>query len=440
MINITDKVKCCGCGACAQTCPKGCITLTQDQEGFAYPKVDTAACIECGLCEKVCPELHPYDEREPLRVIAAINTDEETRLASSSGGIFYLLAEKTISEGGVVFGAKFDDVWQVYITHAETMEEVRPFMGSKYVQARTGESYKRAEEFLKAGRKVLYSGSPCQIAGLKHYLRKEYDNLTAVDFVCHGAPSPKVWKMYLDEVIRGLNRSITDIKFRNKRDGWRKFNFKLRCDEEGKVVEMYSLHNETPYLLAFNKIIAHRPSCHNCNAKEGRSLSDITIADFWGVDSEHPEIFDGKGTSLIITNTPKGANALDISKLRVVESNYDRASKHNGGLRKCRTPHHKRGEFFAKLDSANSITDLIYEMTRPALSMRLKEWLKTNIKYILKKFFGFRKWDSQFVEIPGKEAEWSKMADVKHIESISFRNKAISWKQYCFRITVDCKK
>lgn len=200
MINITNKYNCCGCGACAQCCPKQCITLDVDKEGFSYPVVDTSVCVDCGLCEQVCPFLHPYEKREPLRTLAAYNTQEEVRMQSSSGGIFSLLAEKVIQEGGVVFGARFDENWQVTIDYTESIDGLSAFRGSKYVQARTGDTFKQCESFLKADRKVLYSGTPCQVAGLKHFLRKEYGNLLTVDFVCHGVPSPKVWGLYLTQL------------------------------------------------------------------------------------------------------------------------------------------------------------------------------------------------------------------------------------------------
>ena len=193
MIEITEKYLCCGCAACVQRCPKQCIILHEDHEGFLYPKVDTDNCIDCALCEKVCPILNEGSNRKPLKVYAAINKDEKIRLESSSGGIFTLLAEQTIGEDGVVFGARFDENWQVRLDYTETIEGIAVFRGSKYVQARTENTYQQAEFFLREGRKVLFAGTPCQIAGLKKFLRKEYDNLLAVDFVCHGVPSPKVW-------------------------------------------------------------------------------------------------------------------------------------------------------------------------------------------------------------------------------------------------------
>jgi coenzyme F420-reducing hydrogenase beta subunit len=197
MIHLTEKTDCCGCNACVQSCPKDCITMQEDNEGFLYPAIDLETCIDCSLCEKVCPEIHQKEVRKPLQVYAAKNRNEEVRLQSSSGGIFTLLAEKIIEEHGVVFGARFDENWAVIHDYTETIEGLASFRGSKYVQSRIGETFSQAKQFLKSGRKVLFSGSPCQIAGLKLFLKKDYENLLTIDFVCHGVPSPKVWRKYI---------------------------------------------------------------------------------------------------------------------------------------------------------------------------------------------------------------------------------------------------
>lgn len=201
MINIQDKKDCCGCSACASVCPKHCITMSEDSEGFIYPCVDESVCVDCHLCERVCPIINYGNDREPLAVYAAKNPDESIRMQSSSGGVFTLLAERVIDEGGVVFGATFNDRWEVVHDYVETKEELAKFRGSKYVQSKIGDSYQKAKAFLKNNRKVLFSGTPCQIAGLKKYLRKDYDNLLAVDFICHGVPSPGVFRTYLQEEI-----------------------------------------------------------------------------------------------------------------------------------------------------------------------------------------------------------------------------------------------
>lgn len=388
MISIEDKTFCCGCSACAMKCPKHCITMQIDSEGFLYPVVNEADCIDCGLCEKVCHELHPYDERKPLNVYAAINKDEQVRMNSSSGGIFYLLAENTISEGGVVFGARFDEDWQVLIDYAETMEGVKPFMGSKYVQARTGSAYKDAETFLKQGRKVLFSGTPCQIAGLHHYLRKEYENLTTVDFVCHGVPSPKVWGCYLDEVVKAGKQAINDVKFRNKRNGWKKFNFVLSYKQEEQSYSLCSWHQKNHYMRAVLSDMILRPSCHDCRAKQGCSHSDITIADFWGINVEMPEMDDDKGTGLVLVNTAKGRQALDWSKINKMESSIEVASKYNGGLSSLTKPHPKRTEFFATLDASPSVISLIDKSLRPPFKKRVR-MIMGHCKRLIKRILSF---------------------------------------------------
>ena len=200
MIAIKDKKNCCGCSACVQRCPKHCISLHEDDEGFLYPLVNEATCIDCGLCEKVCPILNPQEKIHPQEVLAVKNTNDEERMNSSSGGVFLPLAREVIKQGGVVFGAVYDEQWEVHHVYAERIEDVYPMMGSKYLQSRIENTYKEAETFLKQGREVLFVGSPCQIAGLRTFLRnKEYPNLLAVDFLCHGVPSPGVWRRYLAE-------------------------------------------------------------------------------------------------------------------------------------------------------------------------------------------------------------------------------------------------
>jgi len=327
MIHITDKQDCCGCNSCVQCCPKSCITMCEDEEGFLYPEVDENVCVDCGLCEKVCPVLHQAEDRKPLAVYAAKNKNEEIRRQSSSGGVFTALAEEVIKDGGVVFGARFDEHWEVKHDYTETVEGLSIFRGSKYVQSRIEDCYQKVEQFLRAGRKVLFSGTPCQAAGLKLFLRKEYDYLLTVDFICHGVPSPGVWREYLKEeiarqcdgknivlshpVLNDREARIESISFRNKCLGWKRFSFVLTLSlsdgyGDNKLVLLSEPLNKNIFLRGFLANLYLRPSCHICPAKSLKSGSDITIGDFWGIQNVMPEIDDDKGVSAVMVSTEKG--------------------------------------------------------------------------------------------------------------------------------------
>lgn len=302
MINITDKHYCCGCSACAQSCPKQCIKMCEDEEGFLYPKVDTSECIDCGLCEKVCPFLNNSDEKTPQTVEVAINPHLSTRLASSSGGIFSLLAEHIIEIGGVVFGARFNAQWKVIHDYTNNIEGLAAFRGSKYVQSEVGNSYKDAKRFLDEGRTVLFSGTPCQINALKRYLKKEYKNLYTVDIVCHGVPSPKIWSDYLS-YINANSEEVKSINMRDKSRSWSKYSYKINS-KQAPLYDDYAANSE--YLRIYINGFSVRPSCFNCPVKEGKSHSDITLADAWGIQEVYPEMNDEKGASVVCLNSEAG--------------------------------------------------------------------------------------------------------------------------------------
>lgn len=380
MIDIKDKSNCCGCAACVQRCPKQCISMVEDNEGFLYPKVDTQVCIDCGLCEKVCPVTNQSEERIPLGVFAAVNPDEQIRRESSSGGIFTMLAEKTIEKGGVVFGVKFNKDWMPEFGYAETMEDIAPFRGSKYVQAIVGNAYKKAEEFLKAGREVLFSGTSCQIAGLKNFLRKDYENLLTVDIICHGVPSPKVWNMYLEETCSKLMKTRTDgknsvvsaqggeykscietISFRSKINGWKKFSFLLKlnfptCDGKNSDVFLENVQKNI-YLRAFLSDMILRPSCYSCPAKSGKSGSDLTLADYWGIYTLVPELDDDKGVSAITVNSKRGESLLKNLGIILHEAPLEDLIHKNPAFAKPTKRPENRDEFFK--DDGNGVYDKV---------------------------------------------------------------------------------
>lgn len=324
MINILDKKQCCGCNACVQKCPRHCITMQEDKEGFLYPKVELSECIDCHLCEKVCPCLNLEEAREPLVCYAAKNKDELIRRRSSSGGIFTAIAEKVIADRGVVFGASFDDSWQVVHTCADQLEQLAAFQGSKYVQSIIGNSFKKAEDILKSGRKVLFSGTPCQISGLKHFLRKDYDNLLTIEVVCHGVPSPKIWHEYLASFNL---TNIGSISHKDKSTGWRGYSFTVK-DKAGRIL-LTQRAVDNKYLMAFTYNYTLRPSCFSCPVKAGKSRADITLADYWGIEKLLPQMDDNKGTSFLCIHSEKGKNMINRLNLMMESADYSQSIPFN---------------------------------------------------------------------------------------------------------------
>ena len=334
MIEIKEKKDCCGCSACVQRCPKQCISLYEDEEGFLYPKVDVETCIDCGLCEKVCPVLKQSEERIPLEVYAAKNPNEQIRRESSSGGIFTLLAEQTIDAGGVVFGVRWNEHFEAIHDYTETKEGLAAFRGSKYVQSRVGDTFKQTEWFLKQGRQVLYSGVPCQISGLKKFLKKEYDNLLTVDIICHAVPSPLIWREYLEE-YKTKNRitSINSINFRDKTFGWEGYHFSISyITKHNRNVTKKQPHGDNVYFKGFLNHLYLRPSCYSCCAKGGRSGSDILMGDCWGIDSLRKDYNDNKGCSIVCVNTLKGKSLTNAILERSDMLSYDEVLKYNPSI------------------------------------------------------------------------------------------------------------
>ena len=393
MIHIEKKSDCCGCSACVQKCPKQCISLVEDSEGFLYPEVVAAECVGCGLCEKVCPWTNRPEKLQPKEVLAVKNRNDEERMDSSSGGVFVALARETISRGGVVFGAVFDGKWEVRHACAETLEDVRPMMGSKYLQSRIGDSYRDAEKFLKAGRSVLFSGTPCQLTGLHNYLRKDYPNLLSVEFLCHGVPSPGVWRRYLDETFYSAHRAvagkntvlsvplksvpvITGIEFRDKKMyGWKKFSFVVRGKSASKAdrnsVLLSAMHKDDAFMRGFLSDIYLRPSCYECKCKNGVSHSDLTIADYWGINRLMPEFDDDKGVGLVLVNTGKGKAVFEGLDMETRTSNLADAGHGNGGFKEKVKMHPKRGAFFKDLSRGKTVSDAVDHALHVPICMRL---------------------------------------------------------------------
>ncbi|MCC8015047.1 MAG: Coenzyme F420 hydrogenase/dehydrogenase, beta subunit C-terminal domain [Eubacterium sp.] len=310
---------------------------------------------------------------------AAVNKNDNIRERSSSGAVFYELAERIIKNGGIVYGAKFNENWSVVHGHTDSAEGLYDFLGSKYVQSSMADEYKDAERNLKAGRIVLFSGTPCQIEGLKYYLGKEYEKLLTVDFICHGVPSPFVWKKYLTEAAKG--REVTSVSFRDKTEGW--IHFSLRIDfKDGSRYRQ--TQQEDLFMKGFLQDIYLRPSCYQCRFKTIERNSDITLADYWGVNVVLPEMFDDKGTSVILIHSKCGEDIWkDVqSKFQFFQIDIGEVKEKNSNAVSSVFLPKNRADFYGKgaIDF-----DYLRSLTKTSLKKKIIVKAKNAVKRILKK-------------------------------------------------------
>lgn len=349
IINFSEDT-CSGCRACENVCPVRCISMVTNNEGFLYPKADTGKCINCGACYNVCPHKHFEKKHDVIGSYAAELKDEDIRKVSSSGGAFYALAKYIIDEDGVVFGAAFNDSYGVEHIAVDKYEDIAKLQGSKYVQSDIKNCYELARKYLDEGRKVLFAGTPCQIDGLLGFLKKDYEHLLTMDFICHGVPSPTVWKHYLDEMSKKYNSKITDVSFRDKTNGWKTYSMRLRF-ENGKTY--IGKVTEDIYLRSFLTDIHLRKSCFNCASKGVMRNSDITVADFFGVEKVIPELKDGKGTSIILIRNDKAKNVVKMieNDIKIYDANLDTIVKMNPSIEKSVRANPMRNKFFRVLEN-----------------------------------------------------------------------------------------
>lgn len=346
---VKNRKNCTGCHACVSRCPKGCICMITDREGFDYPYVDEDSCIDCGLCERICPILNKEEQVRIPKAFACINKNEAIRKESSSGGIFSLLAGYVIGQKGIVYGASFDvknTVEHIGVTKVDDLYQLR---GSKYLQSRIGDIYCEIEERLEGGEKVYFSGTPCQVEGLLHFLPKSYNNLFCQDIICHGVPSPKVWKQYLDmRNYEHRGQTPVQINFRQKDSGWNLFELSIQYRDSSYQCSS----GKDIYMKAFLSNIDLRYSCYYCQFKGLNRSSDITLADFWGIDYVLPEMNDDKGTSLVIVNSQKGSALLQgiRDKMEYKEVDINEAVKYNPAACKSVQEPKIRKHFFKRLD------------------------------------------------------------------------------------------
>lgn len=391
MINIAEKKNCCGCNACYDVCPKKAISLNTDVEGFWYPVVNTDACINCGLCEKVCPQLHAEElkknEFEKPVCFAATHKNIETRFGSTTGGLFSALAEQMYREGGYVGGAIYREDWSVAHFISNNPEDLVRLRQSKYSQSDTRGFFAEVKKLLNAGEKVLVCGTPCQMAGLRSFLRKDFENLIIIDLICKSITSPKFFAKYLDYWERKAGSKLSCFKFKDKELGWRslvkRFDF-----VNGKSMYCRAKDNDL-YSTAYHGNIVSRPSCYDCQFKGFPRMADITIADFWGCENnpKYKPLDDNAGTSAVIINNSRGLEFFERikSKINWMESCIEDILPGNPALlHKQSAPKCDRDAFFEDLDK-NLIEDVVPKHSAFFGKVQ-KISLKRKIKLYLKPF------------------------------------------------------
>jgi len=342
MTFFRENIECSGCTACMNICPVNAIAMVFDQEGFKYPSINKSLCVECGQCVKVCPFKEGYriesNFQEP-EIFAVKNNDIKIRIESSSGGVFSVLSDYILENNGVVYGVVFDEEFIVTHQKALSKKDLDKMRGSKYVQSELNYLFREIKEILK-DRLVLFSGTPCQTAGLYSYLGEQNKNLILCDLVCSGVGSPKIFGEYIQKNYP--DRSNLMIKFRDKKKGWQNNRMKITNHNN---VSYFKLENN-PYLYLFMRSYILRPSCFYCKFTNFYRPSDITLADFWGIEKTLPAFSDNMGVSLVLLNSQKGINLFNKVKPEISYTASDKMSCTQRNLYKSKPLPHQRESFF----------------------------------------------------------------------------------------------
>lgn len=369
MIDKISVQDCTLCGACFNACPVNAISFSKEYLDFCYPKIDTDHCIHCNQCEKVCPLLGnkaKAEEGYPI-AFAAKSNNESIRLRSSSGGIFYELANQMLQDGGYICGAVFDEDFHVKHIVSNSVDDLFRMMGSKYAQSDMGYCYREIKGKLNAGEKILFSGCPCQVAGLRNYLGKNYANLLLVELICHGIPSDLMLQTYIGMREKKYGAKLKHMEFRNKAKGWHSSS--VRMEFENELIYSKLIATDA-YMNGFLGSITLKPACYDCNFRNFGAGSDIILGDFWGAEVELLED-DNKGTSAIIVLTQKGMTTLKKCDLELISTDVETVVKYNGNLIKSAELSPKR-ELFYDYAENNGFT--------AAIHMYLEENFKQKVK------------------------------------------------------------
>ena len=383
---LCESKDCMGCSACSNTCPKSCISMKTDEEGFLYPALEEEHCISCGLCGKSCPVVNPKPAVIKTKAYAAVNSDYDIRNNSTSGGIFTLLTKAVLQKNGVVFGAAYNPDFSVSHRYTETEEGLQRFCGAKYVQSDIGKSYRQARSFLNENRYVLFSGTPCQIAGLQSFLGKAYEKLICVDLICHGIPSPEVWQDYIDYRAKADNNGIRPeaINLRSKTTGWQRYSVEFRYSEKTYSKQFA----DDPYMYGYIRDLYTRPTCFDCKFKGLQRNSDFTLGDYWGIESQHPELNDGMGTSLVLVHSEKAALMWNeiADWMRFKEVDPETAIQWNPMAVQSTPYQEKRNEFFVRYKEED-FERLVWELVPKSVPLKnsLLRRIKNKIRRVIKR-------------------------------------------------------
>lgn len=375
---FNNKYECCGCGACLNICPKKAISMKEDEYGFVYPDIDYTLCVNCKMCEKVCNFKNRNYYNENHNVFAAVTKNTEILMNSTSGGVFSTIAKSFLEDGGYIAGAIYDKEFNVKHIVSNKYEDLLKIQGSKYVQSSTDYVFKEVRELLSKGHKVLFSGTPCQIDGLYGYLLKDYSNLYTMDLVCHGVPSNKFFKSYLNFTKK--DKEIKSIRFRDKKQSWGKFGLIKFKDGSFKIINS----GNSAFYYLFNESSIFRDSCYSCKYASRQRPGDLTIGDYWGIEFAADDLLkkegldEKNGISLIISNSEKGVSLIkkNSDNFYIYSSTFEDVSKYNNNLNKPSNESYLRSLILKKYVSNE------FEGVAEFVSTKLK---KEKIKLYIKK-------------------------------------------------------